>query len=186
MYARELTKEYLQKVGITDITPDGKHIYLESGKEAKQIPINSGYLAINVYDKEIYDLLYPITKSRTAGELLIPVHRAVYAWYNGKTVENKIIDHINDDKTDNRIDNLQALTPKENIWKNRKCDVWEFKCLLTKPRSYYEEKLEKYERLYEIAKKEKDADRAHKLRTNISQSRARLRYWDSHQKNSLN
>ena len=27
MYARELTKEYLQKVGITKITKDGKHIY---------------------------------------------------------------------------------------------------------------------------------------------------------------
>ena len=179
MYAKELTKEYLKKVGITKITKDGKHIYFGK-READQLLLNSGYLAFNIYDKDIYDILYPITKSKAAGELLVPVHRAVYAWYRGSTVENMIVDHINDNKTDNRLENLQVLTPKENIWKNRVCDVWELKCRLTKPRSFYEEKLEKYLRLYELAKKEKDADRVHKLRANISQSRARLRYWDSH------
>ena len=180
MYAKELTKEYLQKLGITEITKDGKHIYIGE-KEAKQSMIPSGYLVFHIYDKEIRDIVYPITKSRSAGELLVPVQRAVYAWYHGSTVENMVIDHINDIKTDNRIENLQVLTPKENIWKNRVCDVIETKCMLKKPRSFYEEKLEKYLKLYEKAKKEKDADRAHKLLVNISHTKARLRYWDSHQ-----
>ena len=56
MYAKELTKEYLQKVGITKITKDGKHIYFGK-KEADQLLLNSGYLAFNIYDKEIYDIL---------------------------------------------------------------------------------------------------------------------------------
>ena len=180
MYAKELTKEYLQKLGITNITQDGKHIYFGKN-EAKQYMISSGYLAINAYDKDIHKIVYPITKSRSAGTISIPVHRAVYAWYHGSTVENKDIDHINDIKTDNRIENLQVLTHKENIWKNRVCDVREIKCMLKKPRSFYEEKLEKYLRLYELAKKEKYADRAHKLRANIAHTKARLRYWDSHQ-----
>lgn len=54
------------------------------------------------------------------------------------------------------------------------------KCRLNKPRSFYEEKLERYEQLYEAAKLAKDANKVHKLRANLSQSRARLRYWDSH------
>lgn len=114
MYAKELTKEYLQKLGITEITKDGKHIYIGE-KEVDQLLLNSGYLAFSLRDKDIYDILHPITKSINAGVITIPVQRAVYAWYNGSTVENMVIDHINDIKTDNRIENLQLLTPKENI-----------------------------------------------------------------------
>ena len=110
MYAKELTKEYLQKLGITEITKDGKHIYIGE-KEAKQSMIPSGYLVFHIYDKEIRDIVYPITKSRSAGELLVPVQRAVYAWYHGSTVENMVIDHINDIKTDNRIENFMILCP---------------------------------------------------------------------------
>jgi len=180
MYAKELTKEYLMKLGIIDITPDGKHIYWAPGKEAPQYLLNTGHLAINAYDRDIYNVVYPLTKSKSAGEIVIPVHRAVYAWYYGSTVENMVVDHINNIKTDNRLDNLQLLTPKQNIWKDRECDVWEMKCRLNKPRRFYEEKLEMYEELYRNAKLAKDADKVHKLRANISQSRARLRYWDSH------
>ena len=79
MYAKELTKEYLIKVGIMDITPDGRHIYLDPGKEATQFMLNTGHLGISVYDPDIYNILYPLTKSSSAGVVLIPVHRAVYA-----------------------------------------------------------------------------------------------------------
>lgn len=92
-----------------------------------------------------------------------------------------VVDHINNNKTDNRIDNLQLLTAKDNVWKNRICDVRELKCKLNKPRSFYEEKLKRYEQLYEAAKLDKDANLVHKLRSYTSQCRAKLRYWDSHQ-----
>lgn len=79
MYARELTKEYLMKVGVIDITPDGKHIYIGVAKEAKQYKLTDGYFKFSVYDHDKYKVTYPVTKRNNAGQVIIPVHRAVYA-----------------------------------------------------------------------------------------------------------
>ena len=181
MYARELTKEYLIKLGIINITPDGKHIYTGIDEEAEQYKNQGGYLVFNVYDHDIYKAIYPITKCKSAGQITIPVHRAVYAWYRGSATASLVVDHINNNKTDNRIDNLQLLTVKDNIWKGRVCDVRELKCNLRKPRSFYEEKLEEYLAEYKQAKLDHDAKKVRNLRANLSQNRAKLRYWDSHQ-----
>lgn len=181
MYARELTKEYLIKLGIINITPDGKHIYIGVAKEARQYKLQDGYLAFTAYDSDLFKAIYPVTKCRSAGTVTVPVHRAVYAWYKGSAKASMVVDHINNNKTDNRIDNLQLLTVKDNIWKDRVCDVWELKCNLNKPRSFYEEKVEKYLAEYEQAKLDHNAKLVHALRVNLSHNRARLRYWDSHQ-----
>lgn len=93
---------------------------------------------------------------------------------------NFVVDHINDDKTDNRIENLQLLTPGENLNKNKKYHQNLKKCKLNRPREYYEEKLEKFSLEYELAKENHDSEKAHALRSYISQYRARLRYWDLH------
>jgi hypothetical protein len=74
------------------------------------------------------------------------------------------------------------FTPKENINKERPESTTQLKCKLDKPRSYYEDKLAKYEALYEEAKANHDAKAAHHLRSNIAQTRARLRYYDAHNK----
>lgn len=41
---------------------------------------------------------------------VISVHRFVYEYFNGEIGENLVIDHINEIKTDNRIENLRATT----------------------------------------------------------------------------
>lgn len=41
-------------------------------------------------------------------------HRFVWFWYKGEIPEGYEIDHINNDTLDNRIENLQLLTRKEN------------------------------------------------------------------------
>lgn len=43
------------------------------------------------------------------------VHRAVYETFVGEIPEGFQIDHINTIKDDNRVDNLRAVTPKENM-----------------------------------------------------------------------
>ena len=176
MYAKEMTKDYLEKLGITEVSADGKKIICK-GKELNQIPLPTGYLSVSLYDPEIYKVIYPLTKNRNAGEFQVGVHRLVYAWFYGSAEAGYVVDHINDIKTDNRIENLQLLTPGDNVWKGRVHNVKRIKCNVNKPLSFYMNKLNKYLDKYKAAKEAKQTDLVHKLRTNISHTRARIRYW---------
>jgi hypothetical protein len=42
------------------------------------------------------------------------LHRLVYLWHNGDIPPGMVVDHIDEDKTNNCIDNLQLLTQREN------------------------------------------------------------------------
>ena len=46
------------------------------------------------------------------------VHRFAYECFNGLIPDGKVIDHINNIKDDNRLCNLQLLTPQENCKKS--------------------------------------------------------------------
>ena len=45
------------------------------------------------------------------------VHRFVWEWFNGPIPEGYQINHINENKEDNRLENLELVTAKENIRK---------------------------------------------------------------------
>ena len=49
---------------------------------------------------------------RKSGELFL--HRQVWVDNNGEIPDNLTVDHINNDKNDNRIENLQLLTRGQN------------------------------------------------------------------------
>ena len=63
---------------------------------------NTGYLQCKVRVKN--------TRNRKG----VLVHRFVYECYRGIISDGLVIDHINDDRIDNRLSNLQLLTTKEN------------------------------------------------------------------------
>ena len=48
------------------------------------------------------------------------VHRFVWECFNGVILEGKVIDHINNDKEDNRLCNLQLVTQQQNCKKSAK------------------------------------------------------------------
>ena len=203
-YAKRLTKERLIQEGFTEITKEGRLFKGErevfpywNGKEGNP----NSYLCIIVYqrDSEGYlikgkDRVYKYTrKDGSIGEAIswqakpetFGLHRVIWAWHYSEVPEGMVVDHINNKHSrieDYHLDNLQLLTPKENLAKERKASTREEKCKLDRPRTYYEDKLAKYEALYEEAKANKDADKAHKQRTNIAQTKARLRYYDNHRK----
>ena len=180
-YAKRLTKERLVQEGFTEITKEGR---LFKG-EREIFPYWNGrddnpnkYLCISAYTRGSDGRV----KQETFG-----LHRVLWAWFYDEVPEGYVVDHINNKHSrieDYHLDNLQLLTPKENITKERICNVWELKCKLDRPRSYFEDKLAHYEKLYEEAKANKDANKTHHLRSNIAQIRARLRYYDNHKEES--
>lgn len=177
-YAKRLTKERLIQEGFTEITKEGR---LFKG-EREVFPQWNG----KEDNPNRYLCIY-LSQRASEGHLIketFGLHRVMWAWHYGEVPEGFVVDHINNQHSrieDYHLDNLQLLTPRENITKERVCNVKELKCKLDRPRTYYEEKLEKYTALYEEAKAAHDAKEAHQQRTNIAQTRARLRYWDSHQ-----
>lgn len=61
---------------------------------------------------------YRVVSIRNRGtKLQCRVHRVIWIAQNGVIPDGFVIDHINNNKQDNRIDNLQLLTPQENSTK---------------------------------------------------------------------
>lgn len=77
--------------------PGGKP--LKQIKELKGTLIN-GYLAVTIANGDI--------------RRQCRMHRIIWVSVNGVVPDGYCIDHINNDKTDNRISNLQLLTPAQN------------------------------------------------------------------------
>lgn len=183
-YARKLTKQELINGGITNITEDGR--VWRNGMEIIDFSLNSGgYKVIYIYDRDENGCCIKVPGKRpghyTYKTRTIPLNRAMLAWFNGVIDDGLVADHIDNNKDNYNLDNLQAISPKENTNKDK--DNWhiaEKKCKMNKPRKFYEDKLEKFLAEYEEAKNLGEAERVHHLRSKVSQTRARLRYWDSH------
>lgn len=82
--------------------------YLRTGKTRILSPFKTGggYLQVGLW-KDGKGKLYK-------------VHRLVWEAFNGPIPEGMQVNHINEDKTDNRLENLNLMTPKENLnWGTR-------------------------------------------------------------------
>ena len=177
-YAKTLTRDYLEYLGITEVSEDGTKI-MKGDKEIKQHS-DGYYMVVSLYDPAIRQATPKEKRTNSTGQIYFGVHRIVYCWYNRIVPSGIVIDHKNCNKLDNRLSNLQPLTPKENLAKERPESTRELPCKLDRPRSYYEEKLAIYEARYEQAKADGNAEESHKQRTNVANINAKLRYWDSH------
>lgn len=116
-----ITKEWLQYLGITDVTEDGRVFY--KGRELTQIKTTKHhkygnditYTLVAVYDKDLYQEQKK-TRKIPLGQRYMLVSRIVYAWYSkdGICPGGIDVDHINQDTSNNHKDNLRLLTRKEN------------------------------------------------------------------------
>lgn len=201
-YAQRLTKEDLIRAGIKDIYYDPAeakyHIVCKNDKEIKLHRNKQRYFSFNVYDldAEGNKIKKPIkrkfkgcrkeTNTYIYKFKTITLHRAAFAWIKGEVPEGYIVDHLdNKHEThyDNRLDNLQLLTPEENLAKERpNSNKGEMYCLMTKPVEYYLEIYNYWLLEYEREKRERSSatEYAHKCRCFYNNYRKKIRYWYNH------
>lgn len=80
--------------------------YIQKGRILKQFKNKRGYLYVG------------LSKGNEIKRLR--VHRLVYEAFKGEIPERLQVNHINEDKTDNRLENLNLMTSKENTnWGTR-------------------------------------------------------------------
>lgn len=91
---------------VAELRKRGCYYDAEHGGICSKTGKRKGRLATNGYK------IVLLQKDKT--DYYVCEHRAVWWWFNPNTDENMVIDHINSDRGDNRIENLQAVTQQEN------------------------------------------------------------------------
>lgn len=116
-----LTKQKLLEYGITNVTQDGRVFKGDKECSYYKIPYKQKakgtvrhYLAIQVYDKDLYQKQKQEGAKYCVGIKNILLHRVVYAWFYDICPRELDIDHIDNNPFNNAITNLQALTRLEN------------------------------------------------------------------------
>ena len=83
-------------------------------KDAKKGHNNNGYM------------MYIVRKHAQKGQKSMYVHRFVWECFNGLIPKDKVIDHVNNIRDDNRLCNLQMMTQQENFNKSAKVRDYTF------------------------------------------------------------
>lgn len=183
-YAKELTRKELERLGVTEVFPVLNKCHLLTpieGPRIKSAHYDGHHYIMQLYDPDLRKTISEEERDTHSGQIYIPFHRLVYAWFNGSVPEGMVVDHIDDDPLNNDPSNLQILTPSENIWKNRpKANTKEVKCSLYRPLSYYETELELAEETYKLAKLKGNAKETHNARSMVAYRRAQIRYYKKH------
>lgn len=182
-YAAKLTKEFLIECGVTDVTPDARVFIRNVEHKAYQ---NGKYKSIVLYSPKLRQSIPKEERTNASGQIVIPLHVVNYVWHNNIRPEGMIVDHIDNNQDNNHIDNLQLLTPQENLKKNKDENYGTgnntIKLSLSLTEEEILEKINYYIGLYEKAKEEHNAKAAHKYRTFISQWRGRFKKFKEFQK----
>lgn len=189
-YASELTKDFLIKAGVVTVDLENCRVF---GEQSEFIPFinKQDYLMISLYDldengnrikipiKRKFKGCKKLTNTYIYKNRVISLNRLLWAWKYGSVPTGYVIDHINNkhaELEDYKLNNLQCITPAQNIAKERPESTTICRPAYGISKEVYEQRLEYYLAEYEKAKKEHNAEAAHRLRSNIAAQKARIRY----------
>ena len=123
----EITKDYLQQLGITEVTTDGRvfigdiEIIPTLATKASRFKLQQ-YRVIHIYDKNLYKQQKQendgkFVPGKTLGMRGYVLSRVMYAWFNDVCPANMDVDHIDSNSLHDTLDNIQILTRKQNLAK---------------------------------------------------------------------
>lgn len=188
MYARKLTKEELIKSGITAVDFETGKVFGAEGERTYSIN-KGGYLVLPIYElddngnkikvplRRRYQGCKKISDTYNYKQRVVGLHRLIWAWKYGEVPEGYVIDHKNNKHSeleDYRLDNLQCITPAQNLAKEKPESNRMIKT--NKSLEHCEELLNICLDMYNKAKFEHNAEKAHKYRSLISYYKAQIRY----------
>ena len=77
----------------------------------KKVPLKGNMTGSGYFD-------YSVRKYGEPGQKIYRAHRFIWENFNGVIPDGMVVDHINENKGDNRLCNLQLLTPQQNSKKS--------------------------------------------------------------------
>lgn len=103
MKIKEIWKDIVDYEGLYQVSNLGrvKSIKFSKEKILKPVPTHNGY--------------YIVGLSKNGNKKRFRVHRLVAQAFIGKISKGYCVNHINEVKTDNRLENLEIITFKENV-----------------------------------------------------------------------
>ena len=138
-YAKKLTKDDLIKSGIKDIFFNPYdlqyHVINKYNRELSLHQNHQRYIFFVISDlddqgqyikrpiKRVFKGCKKVSDTYVYKTKTIYLHRAIYAWFKGEVPKGMLVDHVNnrhETHYDNRPENLQLVTPAENLSKDRK------------------------------------------------------------------
>lgn len=169
-----ITKEWLQSVGITEITKEGK-VFTKRGERKPSIATckhkhgkDKQYPIIQVYDQELWHEQCKNKDKNRNGTRILVLSRVVYAWFHEICPTEYDVDHIDNNPFNNSISNLQLLTRKQNL--NRREGRNQYTCKLTEEQlKYFDEQKRSYESMINEARKwiEEDKEEISKVQKDL-------------------